>query len=49
MNDLFDKSRAVRRHGGVNVPSAGASLPRRDTRVITIRGAPGIGSVMPAV
>ena len=39
MNDLFDKSRAVRRRGGANVPDAGAGLPRRDTRVITIRGA----------
>ncbi len=39
MNDLFDKSRAVRRRGGASVPDAGASLPHRDTRVITIRGA----------
>ena len=39
MNDLFDKSRAVRRRGGASVPDAGASLPRRDTRVIAIRGA----------
>ncbi|HWF94270.1 MAG TPA: excinuclease ABC subunit UvrA [Xanthobacteraceae bacterium] len=37
MNDLFDKSRAVRRRA--NVPDAGASLPHRDARVITIRGA----------
>ncbi len=40
MNDLFDKSRAVRRRGAnASVTDASAGLPRRDTRVITIRGA----------
>jgi excinuclease ABC subunit A len=40
MNDLFDKSRAGRRRSAnASVTDASAGLPRRDSRVITIRGA----------